>query len=153
MLVAVGQSQSINHAREDKKSRNKCPAKRFFSLSLNHIPIARHWPWEAKEQSRPSRRDAGGKFSNATGDFLADSAQEATAKIATSIPLARDRPLSGQDSFRTGARPIFQLSQYIWREMCSYEASSRRMTLVIHAEQTLDEVIGSNTLRPLANAP
>src|SRR5260370_41542721 len=37
--------------------------------------------------------------------------------------------------------------------MCSYEASSRRMTLVIHAEQTLDEVIGSNTLRPLANAP
>src|SRR6266446_1483022 len=45
MLVAVGQSQSFNHAREDKKSRNKCPAKRFFSLSLNHIPIARHWPW------------------------------------------------------------------------------------------------------------
>src|SRR5271165_3391865 len=45
LFVAVGQSQSLTHAREDKKSRRKCPAKRFFSLSLNHIPIARHWPW------------------------------------------------------------------------------------------------------------
>src|SRR5271165_7386489 len=31
--------------------------------------------------------------------------------------------------------------------------SSRGMTLVIHAKHTLNEVIGSNTLRPLANAP
>ena len=48
MFVAVGQSQSLTHAPEDKKSRRKCPAKRFFSLSLNHIPIARHWPCSLK---------------------------------------------------------------------------------------------------------
>src|SRR5271157_6026869 len=45
-------SQSLTHAthaREGKKSQCKCPAERFFSFSLNGIPIARHWPYLGAE--------------------------------------------------------------------------------------------------------
>src|SRR5438045_3781714 len=78
MFVAVGQSQSFTHAREGKKSRNKCPAKRFFSLSLNDIPIVRHWPWVGRKPRNVPRNAVGVLYRN-TITFGASKAGAANA--------------------------------------------------------------------------